>query len=128
MGLMALNIATLNVRGLRDPSKCARLFGELKNLGVDVAAVQETHFTCSADCRVLESDFNVFSAYDSRTSAGVSLLIRRSLDAAVDVVGDGVDWLWPMLPLKVSSSVWLGFMRPISLRSGFPFFVGWRRS
>ena len=35
MGLMALNLATLNVRGLRDSSKCARLLGELKNLSVD---------------------------------------------------------------------------------------------
>ncbi len=71
---------------------------------VDVAAVQETHLTCGADCRVLESDFNVFSAYGSSTSAGVSLLVGRSLDADVDVVfaGDGANWLWPMLPLKVS--------------------------
>ena len=80
---MALNFASLNVRGLRDSSKCARLLGELRNLGVDVAAVQETHFTCGADCRVLESDFNVFSAYGSSTSAGVSLLVGRSLDADV---------------------------------------------
>ena len=88
---MALNLASLNVRGLRDSSKCTRLLAELKNLGVDVAAVQETHFTCGADCRVLESDFNVFSACDSRTSSGVSLLVGRSLDADVDVVfaGDG---------------------------------------
>ena len=84
MGLMVLNLATLKVRGLRDPSKCTRLLGELKNLGVDVAAMQETHFTCGADCRVLESDFNVFSSYGSRTSVGVSLLIGRSLDADVD--------------------------------------------
>ena len=83
---MALNLASLNVRGLRDSSKCTRLLAELKNLGVNVAAVQETHFTCGADCRVLESDFNVFSAYGSRTSAGVSLLVGRSLDADVDVV------------------------------------------
>ena len=91
MGLMALNLATLNVRGLRDSSKCTRLLAELKTLGVDVAAVQETHFTCGADCRVLEKDFNVFSAYGSRASAGVSLLVGRSLDADVDVVfaGDG---------------------------------------
>ena len=89
MGLMVLNLATLNVRGLRDPSKCTRLLGELKNIGVDVAAVQETHFTCGADCRVLESDFNVFSAYGSCTSVGVSLLDGRSLDADVDVVFAG---------------------------------------
>ena len=88
---MALNLATLNVRGLRDPGKCTRLLGELKNLGVDVAEVQETHFTCRVDSHVLESDFNVFSVYGSRTSVGVSLLVGRSLDADVDVVfaGDG---------------------------------------
>ena len=67
------------------------LLGELKTLGVDVAALQETHFTCGADSRVLEGNFNVFSAYGSRTSVGVSLLVGRSLDADVDVVfaGDG---------------------------------------
>ena len=89
MGLMTLNLATLNVRGLRDPGKCTRLLGELKTLGVDVAAVQETHFTCGADYRVLESDFNVFSAYGSCISAGVSLRFGRSLDADVVFAGDG---------------------------------------
>ena len=62
MGLMALNLTTLNVRGLRNSSKCARLLAAIKNLSVDVAAVQETHSICAADSRVLESDFNVFSA------------------------------------------------------------------
>ena len=33
----------------------------------------------------------------------------------------GADWLWPMLPLKVSSSVWLRFMRTISLGEGSLF-------
>ena len=68
---MDLNLASLNVRGLRDSSKCRRMLGELKNLGVNVAAVQGTHFTCCEGCRVMESDFDVFLAYDSRTSAGV---------------------------------------------------------
>ena len=49
MGLMTLNLASLNVRGLRDSRKCTHLLGELKNLRVDVAAVKETHFTCGAD-------------------------------------------------------------------------------
>ena len=53
--------------------------------------VQETHFTCETDCRVLESDFVVYSAFGSRLSAGVSLLVGRSLDAIVNIVfaGDG---------------------------------------
>ena len=66
--------------GLRDSSKCARLLAELNNLSVVVAAV------CS---RVLGNDFNVFSAYNSCSSAGVSLLVGRSLDADVDVVFAG---------------------------------------
>ena len=83
---MTLNIASLNVRGLRDRSKCARLLGELSNIWVNVAAVQETHFTCAADCRVLESDFVVFSAFGSSCSAGVTLLVGRSLDTIVNLV------------------------------------------
>ena len=83
---MALNLAKLNVRGLRDSSKCACLLGELKILSVDVTAVQETHFICAADCRILENGFNVFSAYGSHSSARVSLLVGHSLDADIDVV------------------------------------------
>ena len=86
---MALNFAMLNVRGLRDSSKCVRLLAELKNLSLNVVAVQETHFICAAYCWVLESDFNVFSVYGSRSSTRVFLLAGRSLDADVDVVFAG---------------------------------------
>ena len=55
-----------------------------QNLSVDVAAVQN-----SLHLRVLENDFNVFSAYGSHSSAGVSLLVGHSLDADVDVVFAG---------------------------------------
>ena len=86
MGLMSLNIATLNARGLRDSSKCVRLLGELSNLSMDVTAVHETHFTCAKDCRVMERDFVVLSAYGCCSSTEVSLLVGRSLDADVNVV------------------------------------------
>ena len=86
---MALNVASLNARGLRDASKCAHLLAELSNLCVDVAAVQETHFVCGADCRVLEDDFVVYSAFSSLFGAGVSLLVGHSLDAVVNVVFAG---------------------------------------
>ena len=77
-----------------DPSKCARLLGELSNLSVNVTAVQETHFTCATDCRVLENDYVVISAYGSRISAGVTLLIGRSLNADVNLfLADDGGWL-----------------------------------
>ena len=39
---MALNLATLNAGGLKDPSKCVHLLGELSYISVDVAEMQET--------------------------------------------------------------------------------------
>ena len=86
MGLTPLNLATLNARGLRDPSKCAHLPGEISNLSVNVPEVQETHFASAADCRVLENDYVVLSAYGNRSSVGVSLLIGCSLNADVNLV------------------------------------------
>ena len=89
---LTLALATcLNVRRQRDPRKCTRLLGELSKLNVNVTAVQETHFICTADARLLEDDFVILSAFGGRCSAGVSVLIRRSLNADVDLVfsGDG---------------------------------------
>ena len=102
MGLMALNFATLNVRGLRNSNKCARLLADSKPQRI-VAAVQETHFICAADSRVLENDFNVFSAYGSRSSTGVSLLVGRSLDADVDVVFAGDEGRFIVVDVAVKS-------------------------
>ena len=78
---MALNVASLNARGLRDASKCAHLLSDLSNLWMNVAEVQETHFICEADCQVLKNDFVVYSAFGSDFSAGVSLLVGRRRDA-----------------------------------------------
>ena len=83
---MSLNLAALKARGLRDPSKCAHLLGELSNFSVNVASVQETHFTCTADCQVLEDDYFTLLAFGSCSSIGVSLLIGRCLNADVKLV------------------------------------------
>ena len=44
---MTLNATNLDARGMRDPSKCAGLLGELSKLCVNVTAVQENHFNCA---------------------------------------------------------------------------------
>ena len=67
-------------------TECVHLLGELSKLSVDVAAVQETHFTCAVDCWVLEEVYVVLSAYSSHSSIGVSLLIGCSLNADVNLV------------------------------------------
>ena len=83
---MAQNLATLNARGLRDPSKCSYLIDKLSNFRVDVPAVQETHFTCAANCRVMEGDYVVLSSCSRRSSVVVTLLIGRNLNADVNLV------------------------------------------
>ena len=120
---MTLNLASLNKRGPRDPSKCPYLLGELSNLCMDFAAVQDTHFTFAEECQVLEGDFVVFPAFGCRCSEKVSLLVGRSLNAIVNLVfaEDGAGWLWLMLTLKALSSGWSRFMRPIALARDAPF-------
>ena len=92
--------------------------------------LQETHFPCDADCQVLENDFSVFSACGSRVSAGVSLLVGRSLDADVDVVfaGDGGRLVVADVAVK-SFKFRLVAVNASNIAAGrVSFFVGWRRS
>ena len=51
-----------------------------------VTAVQQTHFPCTVDCRVLDDGYVVLSEYGSRSSVGVSLLIGHSLNADVNLL------------------------------------------
>ena len=102
----------------------------LSNLGLDVVAMQETHFTCTADCRVQENDFVVLWAYCSSSSVGVSQLVGCSLKADVNLVlADDGGWL-VVADVAVESFQFRvsRFMRPISLLKGFLFFDFWRRS
>ena len=79
---------------------------------------------------MLVNDFVVFSEYDSRSNAGVSLLVGHSLDADVNVVfaGDGGRLVVGDVAVKSFKFRWLQFMHSIPLWRGFLFFVGWRRS
>ena len=83
---MAINIASLNARGLRDSSCAARVLRSLIDFQLDVVALQETHFASSLDERVFRNHFDVFSSYGIPSGRGVSLLIRQSLEAVVNVV------------------------------------------
>ena len=83
---MAINIASLNANGLKSRSKQFDLLGDLDRFRVDVAAIEETHFVTAGDAYVLTSDFDVYSAYGTTYSRGVSLLVRSNLASRVDIV------------------------------------------
>ena len=89
--MAVLNLATLNARGLRNSGDAARVLGDLRDLEVDIAALQETHFICRSDEHVFDSDYVVVSSYGDYLSRGVSLLVKRSLGARIDVVSVGSD-------------------------------------
>lgn len=63
---MSIKLTSLNVRGMREQSKAARLLRDLLSFGVDVAANQETHFVSDIHAIVLSNDFLVYSAYWNR--------------------------------------------------------------
>ena len=95
----------------------------LLNLCINVAAVQETHFICKVDCQVLRDDFVVYSAFGSRLSAGVSLLVGRSLDAIVNVVfaGDMGQLLVADVAVKTFEFQIAAVYAPNSATEGRPF-------
>ena len=83
---MDLYLSSFNARGLRNASSAASLLKNLLEYGIDVAALQETNFTCPRDERVFENDYVVYSAYTASRGAGVSLLVKRSLNAVVNLL------------------------------------------
>lgn len=74
-------LACFNAKGLRDQSKTTRLLRGLLSFSMDVAAMEETHLFA----RVVPSDFFVYSAYGNRQAGGVSLLVKCTLGARMDL-------------------------------------------
>lgn len=70
------------MKGFRNRGKSARLLRDLESLSVDVATIEETHFSSDRDTHVLRDKFDVFSAY----SLQVRVHLSRSLDADVHIV------------------------------------------
>ena len=99
--MAVLNLVTLNPRGLRNSGSAARVLGDLRDLEVDIAALQETHFICRSDEHVFDSDYVVVSSYGDYLSRGVSLLVKRSLGARIDVVSVGSDGRYVVVDVAV---------------------------
>lgn len=85
-------------RGIERSSKAACPLCDLSSLGMDVAVIQETHFVCDINSHVLYSDVVVYSAYRDQVAKGVSLLVKRFLDARMNFVHVNAVDGWPILP------------------------------
>lgn len=72
--------------GNRDRSKAAHTLRDLLSFGVYVVLIQETDCVCEVDVRALSSDYVICSAYGDQLARNVSLRVKRTLGARVDLV------------------------------------------
>lgn len=102
---MYIKLASLNARCLRVWSKAAHMLCDLLSFSVDVAAIKERHFLCNVDAHVLSSNFVVYSAYRDQLTWAVSLLVKHTLGAKVDLVNVHVGGQLIVANIAVSSSL-----------------------
>ena len=88
---MALNIASLNVNGIRDNVKRTTIFHWLKSQKYDVCMLQETHCNTQQDVTLWSKEWNgkAFWSLGTNMSKGVVFLIKPGLD--LDIVKEEKD-------------------------------------
>lgn len=72
---------------------------------MDVATIQETHFACNIDSCVLSDNFVVYSAYGNQQARGVSLLVKCTPDAKVDLVHTNAEGRMIVADIAVESGL-----------------------
>lgn len=117
---MALWLATLNGQGLWSES---RIWNRV-HLAVNACCLQEIHLIASDYKDILSKWFRLYSAYFDSRFRGVSWLIRRPLTAScAHVFADSEGRICVLdITIKGKSLRFIGFMRPTTRRSEWPFF------
>lgn len=86
---MALNIATLNVRGLHDRSKCQRLADWFNSQKLDILCLQETYVANDADKELLGQEFTGalhYHIYGTNHRGGLAIILRQSPDMTTSLL------------------------------------------
>ena len=74
-------ILTLNVNGLKTPTKRQRLVNTIKSQNLLVCYIQETHLTCKDTHRLKINRWrNIYQANGEQTKAGVAILVSDKID------------------------------------------------
>ena len=81
-----MKIITLNIEGLRDSSKRAAFMVWLLCLSPDIVCLQETHCLSQLELESWfdNSPYHAFGSFFSTRSAGVAILIKRSLSCTIN--------------------------------------------
>lgn len=80
--MVALNLASLNVCGMRDVSKRGWMFDWVRQHNIDIFLCQETHCRSLVEGRVWEKEWGgrAFWSFGFGHSLGVGILVRRNLN------------------------------------------------
>ena len=104
--MAAIDILSINVHGLRDPTKCSNIVDWLKNRKESVVFLQETYFSAPDDSNFLKSIWkgSIFSSFGGTHSRGVTTLIKESLSVKHSKVSHDNCGRWINVCLEVSDS------------------------
>ena len=82
--MVNLQVATYNVRGLRDPMKRRKIFNMLHTSPHDIVMLQETHSTKAKE-KIWKSEWGgtIIFNHGELNSRGVAILIKRNIDVHI---------------------------------------------
>lgn len=77
---MTLHWLFLNVQGMNSPQKRVKVSKYLKQQKIDIACLQETHFSSSSHTKYFVADYpHVYLANGPTKQRGVMIAIRKSV-------------------------------------------------
>ena len=89
----AINIVSLNIRGLGNVNKCKEVFNYLKQKRIDIACIQETHFNAN-ELKILQQQWGggqIIHSSGTTNSAGIAILIAPNSDMTVTLYYNDTD-------------------------------------
>ena len=119
-----IHLLSLNVQGLRNSSKRARLNEYILQQKANIVFLQETHFTTEIK-NIIENDFNnykVYNSYGRNTSRGCS--IEHKLNAEIIDIFSDPDGRYILINIEIEKNIFsiLNIYAPNDLRLRNVFF------
>lgn len=116
-----LRVASLNVNGLNNPIKRAKIIAKMKKEEIQLINLQETHLSHNEHEKLKKFGYKnaFFSSFDRGPKRGVIILISNSLNFEVLKVLKDKEGRYVIVKGKIENSLWLMSMYPRTLTPYF---------